>query len=214
MPAVKIKICGITRAADAEAAARLGADAIGLNFYTASPRYLDPNLASVILRGLPPFLSVAAVFVNEKLPTMIQISRQIGKIGIIQWHGDNLEPGDPGPFKLVPAFAIKDRSDLDRINKFLDASRATGIGPDALLLDAHDPERFGGTGRTAPWELIAAFHPGLPIILAGGLTPENVTEAIRIVRPYAVDVASGVESQPGVKDEEKMARFIAAVRSI
>jgi phosphoribosylanthranilate isomerase len=212
--AVRIKICGITRKADAQCALQLGADALGVNFYPTSPRYVDTNTAADILRTTPPFVTVVGVFVSENLAAMMKIAQEVGRISVLQCHGQILQPGDVRPFQFVSAFAIKDRDDLDRITRYLDACRETGLMPDGLLLDAYDPLQFGGTGRTAPWKLLADFHPGLPIILAGGLTAENVTEAIRIVQPYAVDVASGVESQPGIKDHEKLARFISAVRSI
>jgi phosphoribosylanthranilate isomerase len=212
--AVRIKICGITRKTDIDWAVQLGADALGVNFYPSSPRYLDTNTAATILRGTPPFVTVVGVFVNENLTAMTKISQEVGRISVLQCHGQIPQPTGARPFQFVPAFAIKDRDDLDRITRYLDACRETGLMPDGLLLDAHDPLHFGGTGRTAPWELLADFHPGPPIILAGGLTAENVAEAIRLVQPYAVDVASGIESQPGIKDHEKLARFISAVRSI
>lgn len=212
--AVRIKICGITRQQDAECAVRLGADAIGVNFYPSSPRYLDAKRAADVLRAVPPFVSVVGIFVNESMATMVQMAQEVGRISILQRHGQDPQPGDSRPFRFVPAFAIKDRDDLDRITRYLDACQEAGFLPDGLLLDAHDPAHFGGTGRTAPWNLLADFRPGPPVILAGGLTAENVAEAIRIVQPYAVDVASGVESQPGIKDHEKLARFISAARSI
>ena len=214
MAGVRIKICGVTNSADALAATRLGADSIGLNFYPPSPRYVDPAKAPSLLQELPPFLALAGVFVNEPLSQMVEKVQELGRLSIIQWHGASQEPGDSHPFRLIPAFSVKDRSDLERIDRYLDACREREMLPDALLLDAYDPIQFGGTGRTAPWGLLADYRPGLPIILAGGLTPENVAEAIRIVQPYAVDVASGVESRPGIKDHDKMARFIERVRSI
>jgi phosphoribosylanthranilate isomerase len=212
--AVRIKICGITRKADAERAVQLGADALGVNFYPSSPRYVDINTAADILSTTSPFVTVVGVFVSENLAAMMKIAQEVGRINVLQCHGQIPQPGDARPFEFVPAFAIKDRDDLDRITRYLDACQETGLMPDGLLLDAYDPLQFGGTGRTAPWKLLADFHPGPPIILAGGLTAENVAEAIQIVQPYAVDVASGVESQPGIKDHEKLARFISAVRSI
>jgi phosphoribosylanthranilate isomerase len=108
---------------------------------------------------------------------------------------------------------VRDAASLDQITACLDLLRAAGAAPAAILVDAHVPGQYGGTGQTAPWHLLADFQPGVPLILAGGLTPDNVAEAIRIVRPYAVDVASGVESSPGKKDPDKLRRFIDAVRA-
>ncbi|MFL5243293.1 MAG: phosphoribosylanthranilate isomerase [Gemmataceae bacterium] len=214
MAQVRIKICGITNAADGLAAARLGADAIGLNFFPASPRYIDLAKAQAILRELPPFLAVAGVFVNEPLSDMVGKGNQLGRLSIIQWHGTSQAPGSSHPFRLISAFSVRDRSDLDRIDSYLDACRQREMVPDALMFDAYDPVQFGGTGHIAPWGLLSDYRPGLPVILAGGLTADNVVEAIRIVQPYAVDVATGVESRPGIKDHGKIARFIERVRSI
>src|SRR5205814_2628888 len=115
-------------------------------------------------------------------------------------------------FRLISAFPVHDTTSLTKISKYLNLAKAMGQMPDALLLDGHAPGQHGGTGQRAPWELLSTFRPGIPIILAGGLTPENVAEAVRVVRPYAVDVASGVERAPGLKDVEKMRRFIGAAR--
>ena len=112
----------------------------------------------------------------------------------------------------IPAFAVQDATSLLQITSHLEKWRSLGDVPAAILVDAHVPGQYGGTGQVAPWHLLVDFDPGVPLILAGGLTPENVAEAIRIVRPYAVDVASGVESSPGKKDPDKMRRFIDAVR--
>jgi phosphoribosylanthranilate isomerase len=114
--------------------------------------------------------------------------------------------------RCIRAFAVRDQTDLQQITAQLELFRALTELPQGVLVDAHVPGMHGGTGQTAPWQLLAGFDPGVPVILAGGLTPENVAEAIRMVRPYAVDVASGVESSPGKKDADKLVRFIAAVR--
>lgn len=209
---VRIKICGVTGAADAHEAARLGADAVGLNFYEGSPRRIEPAEVEAVLRDLPPFVEAVGVFVKRPL---CEIFAQLGpwrRLRTVQWHGDDCEVGDGRPYRLIPAFPVRDASSLEVVTRHLDACRALGSVPAAVLLDGHASGQYGGTGRIAPWELIAAFRPGVPVILAGGLTPENVAEAVRVVRPYAVDVASGVESVPGRKDAEKMRRFIAAVR--
>ena len=209
---VRIKICGVTTPADAHEAARLGADAVGLNFYEGSPRRIDPAAVEQVLRELPPFVEAVGVFVNRPVCEIIAHLGPWRRLRTIQWHGENCEPGDGHPYRLIPAFPVRDAASLAAVTRHLDACRAVGPLPAAVLLDGHAPGQHGGTGRIAPWELIAAYRPGVPVILAGGLTPENVAEAVRMVRPYAVDVASGVESAPGRKDAEKMRRFIAAAR--
>lgn len=209
---VRVKICGVTTEADAQQAARLGADAIGLNFYEGSPRCVGSRTVQGILRELPPFLAAVGVFVETPLRQAIEQIHALGRIPIIQWHGEEHERSDCFPYHLISAFAVRNEGSLQAIQHYLDACRAVGRLPSALLLDGHVPGQHGGTGQKAPWHLLASFRPGVPIILAGGLTPDNVAEAIRIVRPYGVDVASGVESIPGRKDAEKMRRFLANSR--
>lgn len=210
---LRIKICGITSEVDAEAAAALGADAIGLNFWTQSPRHIDVPTAKKILRRLPPFVEPVAVFANLTPVEMATQAMTVGGIRTLQRHCAEHEPADFAPFRLIDAFQVPGRHDLEYILAYLDFARGQGQQPAAILVDGSAPGQFGGTGHTAPWEQIANFRPGLPLILAGGLTPDNVAEAIRIVRPYAVDVASGVEKAPGQKDPEKMKRFIANARA-
>ena len=207
---VRIKICGITNPAEAEQAATLGADMIGLNFYAKSPRCIDAATARSILQVLPMSVEPVALFVNEP---MTQVERIVLGLNIrtVQMHGDLPETLSSGP-RRIPAFALRDAASLVKITTYLERLQSAGIVPAAVLVDAHFPGQFGGTGQTAPWHLLADFQPGVPVILAGGLTPDNVAEAIRVVRPYAVDVASGVESSPGKKDADKMCRFVDAVR--
>ena len=140
-------------------------------------------------------------------------ARRLGRLHALQIHAAAPDPTATAPYSLIVAFSVKDAADLVAITAYLDRCRGTGRLPAALLIDAHVPGLHGGTGRTAPWDLLADFRPGVPLLLAGGLTPENVAEAIRRVRPYAVDVASGVESSPGRKDVDKMRRFIDNARS-
>jgi phosphoribosylanthranilate isomerase len=207
---IRIKICGITNPADAEEAAGLGADAIGLNFYAKSPRCIDEATARRIVKALPPFVDPVALFVNEPLLQAQQIAQRLG-IRTVQVHGDVQGPWPPGEMCWIPAFSVGDAAGLAALEMAL-ARMATA--PAAILVDAHVAGMFGGTGQVVPWHLLAAYRPSVPLILAGGLTPDNVAEAIRIVRPAAVDVASGVESRPGKKDVEKMRRFIDAVRGV
>jgi phosphoribosylanthranilate isomerase len=207
---LRIKICGVTQPADAREAGRLGADAIGLNFYEGSPRRIAAAAVEDVLAELPPFVDAIGVFVNRPLREAFARLEAWGRIRVVQWHGEGCELGNDYPHRLIPAFAVRDISSLAVVTSYVEACRSLGRLPIAVLLDGHAPGQHGGTGRIAPWELIAAFRPGVPVILAGGLTSENVAEAVRIVRPYAVDVASGVERAPGLKDAEKMRRFIAA----
>jgi phosphoribosylanthranilate isomerase len=212
MNGLRIKICGVTNEADACEAARLGADAVGLNFYPSSPRCIAPDEAYRILRELPPFVEPVAVYVNEPLRSVFQSLNALGGIRTFQWHGRQPELCDAFPFQMIVAFAVRDQDSLREITRYLETAKGLGKAPAAVLVDAHVPGLHGGTGQKAPWHLLADLHPPVPLILAGGLTPENVAEAIRIVRPYAVDVASGVESAPGKKDPEKMQRFIENAR--
>jgi phosphoribosylanthranilate isomerase len=210
---VRVKICGITNEADAQQAALLGADAIGLNFYAQSPRRVSEEIASFILRALPPFVEPVGVFVDEPLKRVFPLLTHLGRIRSIQMHGSQRELCDAFPFHFIPAFQVRDQQSLVEIQRYLSACRGMGRMPSAILVDGHSPTQFGGTGRNPPWGLLRGVQWDVPMILAGGLTPENVAEAIRAVRPYAVDVASGVESSPGVKDPEKMQRFIENVRN-
>jgi phosphoribosylanthranilate isomerase len=210
---VRIKICGITNPADAELAASLGADAIGLNFYTQSPRCISIVTACRILDVLPPFVEPVALFVSEAFPEIQQLAESL-KIRTVQLH-EMQKPLPTGKTRWIPAFPVRDTICLALIDQYLARMKEDLMGNAvaAVLVDAHVPGMFGGTGQVAPWQLLADYRPGVPLILAGGLTSENVAEAIRIVRPYAVDVASGIESSPGKKDPDKMRRFIDAVHN-
>lgn len=213
MSRVRVKICGVTTADDVRAAVEAGADAIGLNFHPASPRYVDPRMTAPLIRALPPFLDAVGVFVETPIRHVCAIAYQLG-LRSVQWVGTTPLTENTHPFGLIAAFRVKDATDLDTIRTYVALSRSAGHSLGAVLVDAHVPGQYGGTGQTAPWQLLAGFDPGVPLILAGGLTPENVAEAIRMVRPYGVDVASGVESSPGRKDAEKLRRFVAAVREL
>ncbi len=208
---VRVKICGITNPADAECAAALGADMIGLNFYPKSPRGIDQATARSILQALSTSATPVGLFVNESLAFVRQIVQSL-KIRTVQLHGD-LSEGLPASIDCIPAFAVRDAASLVHITVEVERLRVLGAVPTAILVDAHVPGQYGGTGQVAPWHLLADFKPGIPLILAGGLTPDNVAEAIRVVQPYGVDVASGVESALGKKDYDKMRRFIEAVRN-
>jgi phosphoribosylanthranilate isomerase len=209
---LRIKICGITNPTDARLAADLGADAIGVNFYARSKRHVDEASAAAIVRTLPPFVEGVGLFVNLPLAEVFPLMQRVAGLRTIQWHGDRHEPCPPTSFRFIPAFQVGDAGDLARVTNYLEACQACDALPAAVLLDGQVAGQYGGTGQRAPWQLLAEFRAAVPVILAGGLTPENVAEAIRLVRPYAVDVASGVESAPGRKDAEKMRRFVAHAR--
>jgi phosphoribosylanthranilate isomerase len=203
---VKVKICGITSIDDGLAAAQAGADMIGLMFYERSPRNIVLGQAAEISRALPPFLMRVGVFVN---PTEEFVMHAIAEcqLSLLQFHGD--EPSEfCTQFGLMnlKALRVRDESSLNALEQYHTS---------AFLLDAHSKNGLGGTGETFNWDLaIQAQKFGKPIFLAGGLTPENVAEAVRKVRPFAVDVSSGVESSPGKKDHAKVKAFITAAKSI
>ena len=213
MTRVRIKICGVTSTDDVRAVADAGADALGFNFYPQSSRFVDPAAAEKLVATTPPFVEPVGVFVEASAAEMRATANRLG-LRTAQWHGDKLPPEENlAPIQLIVAARVRGADCLIGIRAVVAQRRAAGVPFAAVLIDAHVPGQFGGTGQTAPWELLAGFDPGVPVILAGGLTPENVAEAIRIVRPYGVDVAGGVESSPGRKDPDKIRRFVAAVRA-
>jgi phosphoribosylanthranilate isomerase len=209
---VRIKICGVTTPEDARMAADAGADAVGLNFYPKSPRFVTPTQAAALVRALPAFTATVGVYVGMPIRQVCAIAYQLGLRGV-QTYDDQPPAEDPFPFAHVPAFRVKDAAGLEHVRKFVGESTALGRRPAAVLIDSHVEGQMGGTGHAAPWQLLVGFDPGVPVILAGGLTPENVAEAISLVRPWGVDVASGVESAPGRKDFEKVARFVKIART-
>ncbi|AMV24750.1 N-(5'-phosphoribosyl)anthranilate isomerase [Gemmata sp. SH-PL17] len=209
---VRIKICGVTTPEAARGAAEAGADAVGLNFYPQSPRFVTPAQAGAIVRALPAFTTPVGVFVGMPVRQVCAVAFQLGLRGV-QTYDDQPPDADTFPFAHVPAFRVKDQAGLEHVRRFVDTARALNRAPAAVLIDSHVPGQMGGTGHVAPWDLLKGFDVGVPIILAGGLTPENVADAIAVVRPWGVDVASGVESAPGVKDPDKVALFVKNVRT-
>ncbi|GBG15117.1 phosphoribosylanthranilate isomerase [Novimethylophilus kurashikiensis] len=200
---IRAKICGITRVEDALTAARCGADAVGFVFYEKSPRNVDVERAAQIVAALPPFVTAVGLFVNEDAATVLSIRQRVG-LDLLQFHGDET-PEYCQSFSAPYIKALRVRPELNLIQYAADFSSAR-----ALLLDAYQEGVAGGTGKTFDWDLIPA---GLskPVILAGGLDAENVGEAIRRVRPYAVDVSGGVEQDKGIKDVAKIAAFMRGV---
>jgi len=202
---VKVKICGITNLADGMAAAEEGADALGFVFYEPSPRYIPVEAAARLIGQLPPFVLKVGVFVNAPEDLVVQASRECG-LNLLQFHGD-----EPPEYCLqfglmsMKAFRIRDTASLQALQNYR---------TDAWLLDAYAPGKPGGTGATFNWELAReAAAWGRPIFLGGGLNPDNVAEAVRCARPYAVDVSSGVETAPGRKDHAKVRAFLQAAKA-
>jgi len=201
----RVKICGITNLADAQVAVAAGADALGFNFYEKSPRYVSLKTAAAISKQLPPFVIRVGVFVNAPEDFVLRTIAE-GGLTMLQFHGDE-PPEFCTQFGLMSmkAFRIRDESSLAELPKY---------ATDAYLLDAYSSEARGGTGEKFNWNLaIEAQKFGKPIFLAGGLTPKNIADAVRQVKPFGVDVSSGVESAPGKKDHAKLKAFIAAAKA-
>ena len=200
----RVKICGFTRDEDARAAALLGVDAIGLVFYPVSPRNVDIKQAQAIVEVLPPFVTVVGLFVDENPERVREVLSQV-RIDLLQFHGEE-SPDYCEAFGRAYIKAIRMKPGVDLLKLASDYRSASG-----LLLDSDDPGSKGGTGTSFDWAMIPAGCP-LPVILAGGLKPENVGAALRQVKPYGLDVSSGVEAAKGIKDENKMAAFLKEVQ--
>ncbi len=203
---MKIKICGITNWDDAKVAIDAGANALGFVFYAKSPRYIDPAVAQRIIAQLPPFVLAVGVFVNHDPNTIRAIIDECG-LAFAQLHGDETPAfcealGKP----VLRALRLQDRSSLLALAEYKGR-----IGIRGFVVDAFSSQAFGGTGQTVDWALAREVAQHVPILLAGGLTPTNVREAIQQVQPYGVDVSSGVEERPGKKDHDKIRAFTQAV---
>jgi phosphoribosylanthranilate isomerase len=202
---IRVKICGITRPEDAALAVELGAWAIGFVFWPASPRFVSPSAAAEIAAAVPERVERVGVFVNQ--PTEHILATVAGvKLSIVQLHGTEtaeecLEVAHP----VIKAVGLTGSADEERVLAMPPAV--------TVLLDAHDPARFGGTGRTVDWASAARIARARPVVLSGGLRVENVADAIAMTRPYAVDVSSGVEARPGIKAPDRLRAFMAAVRA-
>lgn len=201
----RIKICGITRNEDAAAAAKAGADAIGFVFYRNSPRFVDPQRAKAIADGIPPFISTVGLFVDANAAE-VEASLAVFRVDYLQFHGDET-PDYCHQFGVPFVKAIRVRPGVDLLQYAINFGAAR-----ALLLDAFVAGVPGGTGQGFDWSLIPRNLP-LPIVLSGGLCSDNITAAVRAVRPWAVDVSSGVEVTKGIKDAEKIQQFIRGVRN-
>ena len=208
-PYFAVKICGITNQDDATSAVEAGADALGFVFYKKSPRSVEPSVARQIIERLPPFVTPVGVFVNEDVTVVRRMMDDCG-LALAQLHGDEsttycLELKRP----ILKALRVKDRSAFLALADFRGRAGVRGF-----VLDAFSDQAYGGTGQVIDWQLAAEAAKAANILLAGGLTPDNVGKAIQAVQPYGVDVSSGVEREPGKKDHEKVRAFIRAVRVV
>jgi phosphoribosylanthranilate isomerase len=206
MEKVRVKICGIRTLDEAECAVEAGAVMLGFNFWPASPRYIKPGAAKLIIDKLPGGVSSIGVFVNESAEKIIDINRETG-LSAIQLHGDE----SPAECKNLSGLSVIKAM---RVGEGFRVERICEYGVDTVLLDASLKGRYGGTGVTFDWSIAARARAYAKIILAGGLNAENVKEAIQIARPFAVDVCSGVEAAPGRKDFAKMREFISIVTKL
>ncbi|MFM8395873.1 MAG: phosphoribosylanthranilate isomerase [Acidobacteriota bacterium] len=197
MSGVRLKVCGITSLADALVSIEAGAIYLGFNFYRPSPRYIDPEEARGIITALPHAIRGVGIFVNEDSPTDVRRIMNSSGVAIAQLHGDeSLEYcQEVGADRVIKAF---------RAGGDLQLSHILDYSVRAILLDAYDPRLYGGTGKTVDWHRAATIAGKVKLFLAGGLNPDNVAEAVRIVRPFAVDLNSGVETAPGIKDPGKL----------
>jgi phosphoribosylanthranilate isomerase len=202
---LRVKICGVTSREDALNAERSGADAIGLQFFKGSVRYVTPDQAMDIRKSMPPFVSVVGIFVDADRDEILRMTELVG-LDYIQLSGNE----SPDSCRDLPARTIKtirvgSRDDLVGLDRY---------PVDVLHLDSQVGSQYGGTGRTFDWSLVEGFATSKPLVVAGGLNPDNVADAVRATRPHAVDVCSGVESAPAIKDYDKMRRFVDNARSV
>lgn len=203
---MRVKICGITRLEDAQLAVDLGASALGFVFWPGSPRFIEPAQARSIVRSLPPFVTPVGVFVDQSQEHVNAVASLVG-FGAVQLHGHETPAYCEGIRQpVIRAIGIEDTMDPLAVTNW-----PAGI---TLLLDARDDEKHGGTGRIVNWTLAGRIAAMRPSILAGGLQSDNVGAAVDAVRPYAVDVSSGVEARPGVKDPRRMRAFFQAIEAV
>ncbi len=205
MQIVKIKICGITNYQDAAAATDMGADLLGFNFYPKSPRFISPEKAVGIINKLPAYIDIAGVFVNSSQKEIQEIISTC-QLNWIQLHGDETPQFCQSllslDIKTMKAIRVKDQSDIEKSDDFF---------TDAILLDAFDPDKYGGTGVTFDWNVVG--HIGKRIFLAGGINPENIIKAVEL-NVYGVDICSGIETEPGKKDHKKMKKLFENIRHL
>lgn len=200
----KIKICGITNFEDAAKSLDCGADALGFIFYEKSKRYISPPEAQKIIKELPPFVTKVAVFVDCPFRQIIKITSELF-INAIQLHGSETpEFCSKFSYPVIKALRIKDSIDIQQVDSF---------ATQTILFDTYSESDYGGTGKSFNWKVLEKLNTDKKIILSGGLNPGNIEKAITTVRPYGVDVSSGVEKSPGIKDHKKIKKFIEAVKN-
>ncbi len=204
---MKVKVCGITSYEDAAMALDQGVDALGFNFFPSSPRYIRPADARLIVRRIPPFIVSVGLFVNVACQDEVSRTARTAGVQVLQLHGDESPEycRELAEWPLIKALRISKGEIPEKLEEY---------PVQGFLLDVKDDTLFGGTGKSFDWNLAGSIKRIRPIILAGGLRPDNVREAIRIVRPYGVDVCSGVESAPGKKDAAKLIEFMNEVRNV
>jgi phosphoribosylanthranilate isomerase len=201
-----VKICGITRLEDAEAAVAAGARALGFIFWPESPRFLDPHRARAIVRALPPFVTTVGVFVNQPIAYVNGVAA-LARLSAVQLHGDEtIDEAARVARPVVKAIGVSAATQAGAADAW--PARVT------MLVDAHDPRRRGGTGRTIDWTVAAAIAARRRTILSGGLTADNVADAVARVRPFGIDISSGVERAPGIKDHARMRALFEVVHDI
>lgn len=204
---VRVKVCGITRLEDAQAAIRAGADALGFVFYRKSPRYISASKALKILEALPPFVSKVGVFVNERTGAIRDIAGFCA-LDAVQLHGEEdnhyCHRLKRYGLKIIKGFRVKPDFNISDVGSYR---------VDGHLFDTFTEDQYGGSGKVFNWEILSGLHTPVPRIISGGLTVDNVAEAVLALKPFAVDVSSGVESSPGVKDHKKMAEFIRRAKA-
>ena len=203
---IRVKICGITSVEDALCAIKEGVSALGFNFYPSSPRYIDPSYASRIIKKLPPFVSIVGLFVNQDREIIRKIADMCG-LDTIQFHGD--EPPDFchefKKWRVIKAFRIKDKNDLEQINNY---------DVNGYLLDSFHPNRYGGTGLSFQWDILDSLRQdNNALIIAGGINITNVEDLLTGVIPYGIDVCSGVEKEPGIKEHHLIKQLMIKVNS-
>ncbi|MCX7664334.1 MAG: phosphoribosylanthranilate isomerase [Gemmataceae bacterium] len=206
---MKIKVCGVRTPAEVALCVDAGVDAIGINFYPKSIRYVEPRAAKTLLQEIPPFVTPVGLFAEIPFRQACAIAYQLG-IRVLQYYGDYSQLEEPFPFVVLPVVRVGSSDDLNEIAKLQQIFQTLKAPLTTVLIDSYTKEQLGGSGHRAPWELLK--NPPVPMILAGGLTPENVADAIRTVRPVGVDVASGVETQKGIKDPVKVREFVQNAR--
>lgn len=208
---VRVKICGLHQVEDIQATVHAGADAIGLVFYPPSPRAVTVEQAKLLSQYLPPYVQLVGLFVNAQLDEIQAILQKV-PLDVLQFHGDETPEQCQAIAQMLgrrwyKALQVKDDVNMDELLKQIDAYRQAGAS--AILLDAYHPDLKGGTGHSFDWTKFPKSD--IPLILAGGLTPENVADAIQLTQPYAVDVSGGVEQSKGVKDSDKIYQFVQQV---